>query len=47
MIDGFRYGFIGRSDASPTVGVLVMLGVDAVLLLAVHSWFRRGYRLKA
>jgi ABC-2 type transport system permease protein len=47
MIDGFRYGFIDRADASPMVGVLVMLGIDALLLLAVHSWFRRGYRLKA
>ena len=47
MIDGFRYGFIDRADASPTVGILAMVGVDAVLLLIVHSWFRRGYRLKA
>jgi ABC-2 type transport system permease protein len=47
MIDGFRYGFIGHADAPPEIGLLVMLGVDAVLLLAVHSWFRRGYRLKA
>jgi ABC-2 type transport system permease protein len=47
MIDGFRYGFIDRADAEPMIGVLVMLGIDAVLLLAVHAWFRRGYRLKA
>ena len=47
MIDGFRYGFIGHADAPPEIGLLVMLGVDAVLLLAVHAWFRRGYRLKA
>ena len=47
MIDGFRYGFIDQADASPMVGVLVMLGIDALLLLAVHAWFRRGYRLKA
>lgn len=47
MIDGFRYGFIDHADASPTVGLCVMLGVDALLLLAVHAWFRRGYRLKA
>ena len=47
MIDGFRYGFIDRADAPPMLGVAVMLGVDAVLLLWVHAWFRRGYRLKA
>jgi ABC-2 type transport system permease protein len=47
MIDGFRYGFIDRADAPPLVGVCVMLSVDAALLLLVHTWFRRGYRLKA
>jgi ABC-2 type transport system permease protein len=47
MIDGFRYGFIGRADAPVWTGVIVMLGVDLVLLLVVHRWFRRGYRLKA
>ena len=47
MIDGFRYGFIDHADSPPLLGVGVMLGVDAVLLLIVHAWFRRGYRLKA
>ena len=47
MIDGFRYGFIDHADAPPLNGVLVMLGVDAVLLLLVYRWFKRGYRLKA
>jgi ABC-2 type transport system permease protein len=47
MIDGFRYGFIGHADAPVWTGVIVMLAIDAVLLLAVHRWFKRGYRLKA
>jgi ABC-2 type transport system permease protein len=47
MIDGFRYGFIDHADAPPMQGLLVMLGVDAVLLLLVYRWFKRGYRLKA
>ena len=47
MIDGFRYGFIGHADAPPLNGLLVMLGIDAVLLLVVYRWFSRGYRLKA
>ena len=44
MIDGFRYGFIGHADAPVWNGVLVMLGVNAALLVAVHRWFKRGYR---
>jgi ABC-2 type transport system permease protein len=47
MIDGFRYGFIGHADAPVWTGLIVMLGIDAVLLLIVHRWFKRGYRLKA
>ena len=47
MIDGFRYGFIGHADAPVWRGVIVMLIVDAVLLLLVHRWLKRGYRLKA
>ncbi len=47
MIDGFRYGFIGRADASPALGVAVMLGVNAALWLLVHRMFATGYRLKA
>jgi ABC-type polysaccharide/polyol phosphate export permease len=42
MIDGFRYGFIGRADASVWIGVAVMLAVDCALLFAdlgfAHPW---------
>ena len=47
VIDGFRYGFIGRADADPLIGVVVMLAVDAGLLVATHRMFARGYKLKA
>src|SRR3546814_9517672 len=36
MIDGFRYGFIGRADADPLLGVVVMAGTN-LLLWAVRS----------
>lgn len=47
MIDGFRYGFIGRSDADPLIGAAVMLGVNAALLLLAWHLVRIGYKLKA
>ena len=47
MIDGFRYGFIGRADANPLIGIVVMVVVDTVLLAATYRMFARGYKLKA
>lgn len=47
MIDGFRYGFIGRSDGTLAVGVAVMFAVNAALFLACHTLIARGYKLKA
>ena len=47
MIDGFRYGFIGRHDAPLLTGVVVMLGVNLALLALAYRLFATGYRLKA
>ena len=46
MIDGFRYGFIGRSDGSLIVGGVVLGAVNLALFLATYLMFRRGYKLK-
>lgn len=47
LIDGFRYGVIGRSEASPYVGLLFSLVVIFALGLLAWNWFRTGYRLKS
>lgn len=47
MIDGFRYGFIGRSDADPLLGVAVMTGVNVLLWIAAWRMTTSGYKLKA
>ncbi|MCR9214083.1 MAG: ABC transporter permease [Proteobacteria bacterium] len=47
MIDGFRYGFIGTSDSSVWVGVVVIAVLDGLLYLTVWTMFKRGYKLKA
>ena len=46
MIDGFRYGFIGHADASPWLGVTVMLGLNLALWALCHRMFKTGYKLK-
>lgn len=47
MIDGFRYGFIGRADGSLAVGVAVMIAANGALLAFCHALIARGYKLKA
>jgi ABC-2 type transport system permease protein len=47
MIDGFRYGFIGHADGSLAVGIAMMLGINAFLLLLCHWMAASGYKLKA
>ncbi len=47
MIDGFRYGFIGRADADPMIGVAVLCGVNVALWLLCHRMIASGYKLKA
>jgi len=47
MIDGFRYGFVGTSDAPLSTGIAVLLVVNALLWALVYTLIRRGFRLKA
>jgi len=47
MIDGFRYGFIGVSDGTLGVGLIVMAVVDAILLLICYRMFATGYKIKS
>lgn len=46
LIDGFRYGFIGRADSDLVTGVVLTLALNLVLWLAAYYVFRTGYRLK-
>ena len=47
LIDGFRYGAVGVSDADPALGLAVTLAVNVVLAAIGWRWFQRGYRLKS
>jgi ABC-2 type transport system permease protein len=47
LIDGFRYGVLGRSDTNPWLGMGVSLVIAALLWALCHWMFRTGYRLKS
>lgn len=46
MIDGFRYGVTGVSDAPAWIGALALGALNAALLAAVYLAFQRGWRMK-
>ena len=47
LIDGVRYGFIGRSDSNIMIGIFVVLALNIILWFTAHRVFKVGYRLKA
>ncbi|HET8726739.1 MAG TPA: ABC transporter permease [Alphaproteobacteria bacterium] len=47
MIDGFRYGFIGQSDGTLGIGLVVMAAANLVLWAITLRMLSTGYKLKA
>jgi ABC-2 type transport system permease protein len=47
LIDGFRYGFIGKAEGSLVIGVVLSAVVAAALIWAVWRMFTTGWRLKS
>ncbi|NNU16486.1 ABC transporter permease [Parvularcula sp. ZS-1/3] len=47
LIDGFRYGFIGVSDAPVSRGAVISLALSAAACGVTYVLFKRGYKLKA
>lgn len=47
LIDGFRFGFIGVSDAPVLRGAVISLGLSAAACAITYILFKRGYKLKA
>ena len=47
MIDGFRYGATGQSDANPLIGLFVLTAANIALWYLAWQMIRRGYKLKA
>jgi len=46
MIDGFRYGFFGLSDAPPAVSLAIVSACAILLSLATLLLLRRGWKLR-
>jgi ABC-2 type transport system permease protein len=46
MIDGFRYGFLGRSDVPPAMSLLIVGSATLALSLFTLVLLKRGYRLR-
>lgn len=47
LIDGVRYGMIGRSDSSPWLGLMILTLVTAAVIYANWLFFKRGTKLKS
>jgi ABC-2 type transport system permease protein len=47
MIDGFRYGFVGQSDADPVTGILVLIGLNILLFSVAYQMVKSGYKIKS
>ena len=46
MIDGFRYGFFGKSDIDPALSAVIVSGFLVALSLLAIRLLRSGYRLR-
>ena len=46
-IDGFRFAFIGKSDSSIGLGVLILIFLNTCLFFSCYLMFKKGYKLKS
>ena len=46
MIDGFRFGMTGYSDANPIVGLSILVSLLFVLGIITHQLLKAGWRLR-
>ena len=47
MIDGFRYGFLGKSDGSITIGLIYLTILSIVLWYIAFFLYKKGYKIKS
>jgi ABC-2 type transport system permease protein len=47
MIDGFRYGFLGKSDGSITVGLIYLIVLSIVMWYVAFFLYKKGYKIKS
>ena len=47
MIDGFRYGFLGKSDGSISVGLIYLTILSIVMWYVAFFLYKKGYKIKS
>mgnify|MGYP003685117449 FL=1 len=47
MIDGFRYGFLGKSDGSIDIGLIYLTILSIVMWYVAFFLYKKGYKIKS
>ena len=47
MIDGFRYGFLGKSDGSINVGLIYLTILSIIMWYVAFFLYKKGYKIKS
>tara|TARA_B110000444_G_scaffold228569_1_gene234450 strand:- start:289 stop:1101 length:813 start_codon:yes stop_codon:yes gene_type:complete len=47
MIDGFRYGFLGKSDGSISIGLIYLTVFSIVMWYVAFFLYKKGYKIKS
>ena len=47
MIDGFRYGFLGKSDGSIIVGLIYLIILSIIMWYVAFYLYKKGYKIKS
>ena len=47
MIDGFRYGFLGKSDGSISIGLIYLSILSVIMWYVAFYLYKKGYKIKS
>ena len=47
MIDGFRYGFLGQSDGSISIGLIYLIILSIIMWYLAFFLYKKGYKIKS
>ena len=47
MIDGFRYGFLGASDGSISLGIIYLTILSIIMWFIAFHLYKKGYKIKS
>ena len=47
MIDGFRYGFLGKSDGSINIGLIYLTILSIIMWYIAFILYKKGYKIKS